>query len=77
MFAQLPDTPLTQQRHIQAAREAAASLQEAAKALDEHLSQEFAAVHLHAALETLGAITGEQTDERLLDEIFSNFCVGK
>ncbi len=77
MFARLPDTPLTQQRHIQAAREAARSLTEAAEALDAHLSQEFAAVHLHAALETLGGITGEQADERLLDEIFSNFCVGK
>ncbi|MBQ4436319.1 MAG: 50S ribosome-binding GTPase, partial [Clostridia bacterium] len=77
MFDQLPDTPLTQQRHILAAQEAAASLNEAADALDAHLSQEFAAVHLHAALDTLGQITGEQTDERLLDEIFSNFCVGK
>ena len=77
LFADLPDTPLTQQRHIIAAREAAAALHEAAGALDDHLSQEFAAVHLHAALDTLGAITGEQTDERLLDEIFSNFCVGK
>ena len=77
MFDQLPDTPLTQQRHILAAQEAAASLNEAADARDAHLSQEFAAVHLHAALDTLGQITGEQTDERLLDEIFSNFCVGK
>ena len=77
MFGQLPDTPLTQQRHILAAREAAQSLEEAARALDAHLSQEFAAVHLHAALDTLGEITGERTDERLLDEIFANFCVGK
>ena len=77
MFSQLPDTPLTQQRHILAAREAAQSLEEAARALDAHLSQEFAAVHLHAALDTLGEITGERTDERLLDEIFANFCVGK
>ena len=60
-----------------AAKDAAQSLCEAADALDRHLSQEFAAVHLHAALETLGQITGAQTDERLLDEIFSHFCVGK
>ena len=77
LFARLPDTPLTQQRHILAARDAAQSLREAAGALDSHLSQEFAAVHLHAALDTLGGITGARTDERLLDEIFSNFCVGK
>ena len=77
LFARLPDTPLTQQRHILAARGAAQSLREAAGALDSHLSQEFAAVHLHAALDTLGGITGARTDERLLNEIFSNFCVGK
>ncbi len=76
-FAQLPDTPLTNQRHILAAREAAQSLTEAADTLDTHLSQEFAAVHLHAAMDTLGTITGMRSDEALLNEIFSRFCVGK
>ena len=77
LFSELPDTPLTQQRHIRAARRAADALREAADALDQRLSQEFAAVHLHAALDILGEITGIRADERLLDTIFSNFCVGK
>ena len=77
VFAELPDPPLTLQRHMNAAKEAAASLDEAAAALENHLSQEFAAVHLHSALDILGRITGANTDELLLDEIFSHFCVGK
>ena len=76
-FAALPDTPLTNQRHIAAAQSAAQSLLEAADALDQQLSQEFAAVHLHAAMDTLSGITGDRSDEALLDEIFRNFCVGK
>ena len=34
-------------------------------------------VHLKAAWEALGEITGETANERILDEIFSKFCVGK
>jgi tRNA modification GTPase len=32
---------------------------------------------VHEALQSLGEITGEVTREDILDEIFSNFCVGK
>ena len=34
-------------------------------------------VHLKAAWEALGEITGETANERILDEIFAKFCVGK
>ena len=32
---------------------------------------------LRAALHELGAITGEITNEDMLDQIFSRFCIGK
>jgi tRNA modification GTPase len=32
---------------------------------------------VYEALQSLGEITGEVTREDILDEIFSNFCVGK
>ena len=32
---------------------------------------------LHAALEVLGEVTGDRVDEKLLDSVFSRFCVGK
>jgi len=34
-------------------------------------------VDFHEALRCLGEITGEQVDEKLLDKIFAEFCVGK
>lgn len=68
---------LTLSRHIKLAREAAASLRRAAKAMEEGLPLDLCAVDLHAALGSLGSITGDMVDEALLDEVFSNFCVGK
>ena len=38
---------------------------------------DLAAVDLHEALYLLGRITGDSVDEKLLDDIFSRFCVGK
>ena len=35
------------------------------------------ALYFQSALETIGAITGEVTNEELLDTLFSKFCVGK
>ena len=34
-------------------------------------------VHLHAALNRLGEITGEDTTEDVITRVFQNFCVGK
>ena len=64
---------LTQPRHLEAARRAASHLRQAAEAdlLD------FAAIDLQSAQAALGEITGDQVEERLLDRVFSRFCVGK
>ena len=58
-------------------RQAAASLRSAAEACAGGASVDLAAVDLHDALQFLGRITGAQMDEKLLDDIFSRFCVGK
>lgn len=71
------EMPLTSARHMRLARQAAAQLQAAADALDAGEALDLAAIDLHAALSTLGGITGEQVDEQLLDSVFSQFCVGK
>ena len=70
------ELPLTQQRHLQAARRAEQSLREAAGTLSTH-GLELAAVDLRQAIAALGEITGDEVEERILDEVFSNFCVGK
>ena len=41
------------------------------------LSGEFLALELREALEQVGRITGEVTGDDILNEIFSNFCIGK
>lgn len=33
--------------------------------------------HLHRALKHLGELTGEELNEKVLDQIFSQFCIGK
>ncbi len=76
--ARLPgETLLTHERHIAAAQAAAAKLRQAEQALESGLPLDMAAVDLREALWLLGRVTGESVDEKLLDEIFSTFCVGK
>jgi tRNA modification GTPase len=68
---------ITNLRHAQNLEAAEKHLEDAATALCEGLSEEFALVHLHKGLKKLGAITGETGVDDLLTEIFSRFCVGK
>ena len=76
--ARLPrEGMLTHERHMAAAREAADRLEQALSALDKGLPLDLVALDLREALWTLGRITGDSVDDRLLDEIFSTFCVGK
>ena len=67
---------LTQLRHIEAARRALASLRSAKQHLREG-AMELGAVDLSEAQHALAEITGDEADERLLDRVFSRFCVGK
>jgi len=67
---------LTQPRHMEAARRAAAQLCQAARSMTE-ATVDLAAIDLAAAQSALGEITGDNVEERLLDQVFSRFCVGK
>ena len=58
------------QRTLKAAREALAVLEEGA-------SPEYAAAHVHAALDALADLVGETTSEDVLEKLFATFCVGK
>ena len=71
------ESALTQERHMALARQAASSLRSAADACARGEAVDLAVIDLQDALAALGRVTGEQVDERLLDEIFSRFCVGK
>ena len=63
-------------RHVEALRQALASLDEAAAELAaERL--ELAAEHLHRGHDALGEITGRISADDMLGHIFSTFCIGK
>lgn len=67
---------LTQPRHLDAARRAIGHLRDAIKTLDS-FTPDVASTDLQAAQAALSEITGDSADEKLLDRVFSKFCVGK
>ena len=67
---------VTQERHYAALSRALALLREA-EGLCGSVPPDLWGVPLREAWEALGEITGETANERIIDEIFSKFCVGK
>ena len=67
---------MTQPRHLDAARRAVAHLRDAMETLGSY-TPDVAATDLQAAQTALSEITGDRADEKLLDRVFSEFCVGK
>ena len=65
------------QRHQRHLRQALDAVRTARQALDAGISGDLFTLDLRAALHELGAITGEITNEDVLDQIFSRFCIGK
>jgi tRNA modification GTPase len=67
---------LTSERHADALRRAASSLERALQALGVS-TLEVASGEVGLAVEALGEITGESASEDLIDAIFRRFCIGK
>jgi tRNA modification GTPase len=67
---------LTQPRQLDAARRAAGLLKDAMATL-EAFTPDMVSTDLQAAQDALSEITGDRADEKLLDRVFSQFCVGK
>jgi tRNA modification GTPase len=65
------------QRHRQHLREARDAVRSAREALDAGVSGDMLSLDLREAMQALGAITGEITNDDVLDQIFSRFCIGK
>jgi len=71
------DIILTNLRHRIALGEASDFLKKAKENVIQGFSPELAAFDVREALESLGEIVGETTNEEVLDKIFSTFCIGK
>lgn len=68
---------ITNQRHYSALLDTLSSLQKARQDISAGFTEEVILVHLHAALQSLGIITGETLISDILAQIFSTFCIGK
>jgi tRNA modification GTPase len=64
-------------RHKTALAEIKDDLTNAIKGLEEGASFEFIAFEIRSALEALGELVGETTNEEVLNRIFDQFCIGK
>lgn len=76
-FAEIGDQlAITQPRHLDAVKRAVEHLKDALKTLEQY-TPDMVATDLQAAQNALSEITGDRADEKLLDRVFSEFCVGK
>lgn len=71
------DIILTNLRHKICLENVVSSLEEAANTIKDGMSGEFISVDLRNALNHLGEITGEVTNDDILNNVFRNFCIGK
>jgi tRNA modification GTPase len=68
---------VTSSRHRDALQKTKEHIQAALTGLENGLTGDFLSIDLRAALNELGTVTGEITNEHILDSIFSRFCIGK
>jgi tRNA modification GTPase len=68
---------ITNQRHCSALEKAKVQLSSALLSIDLNKSEEFIALDLRSAIDSMGEIIGTVTTEDILNEIFSKFCIGK
>ena len=70
------DIILTNKRHIQLVKEAYNNINNALENIDT-VTLDCIALDIKNAWLNLGAITGQVADEKIIDQIFSRFCLGK
>lgn len=68
---------ITNQRHFEALKKSLDSVKKVDEAVSSQITTELLAYELRNALEHLGEISGEFTNDEVLGNIFSKFCIGK
>lgn len=68
---------ITNQRHYESLRKSLQAVQQVKEAVHSQITTELLAYELRNALEALGEISGEFTNDEVLGNIFSKFCIGK
>ncbi len=68
---------ITNQRHYEALQKSLDAVNRVEESINSKISTELLAYELRNALEHLGEISGEFTNDEVLGNIFSKFCIGK
>ena len=68
---------VTNARHIGLLRQADAALGDVLKGLDDGMPVDLVQIDMTHAWDLLGEITGDSYQDELLDQLFSQFCLGK
>lgn len=68
---------ITNMRHKECLMDASDSLAMVIRSLEDHMPEDFYSIDLMSAYTSLGLIIGEEVEDDLLTEIFTNFCLGK
>lgn len=71
------DTIVTNARHLDALQKTEDSLEKAKWGLETNITGDFVAMDIRQAMFWLGSITGQISEDDLLANIFSKFCIGK
>lgn len=71
------DMVVTNARHLQEFEQTYEALSRVIQGMKEGVTSDFIAMDIRQAVHHLGQLTGEITTDDLLDNIFSNFCIGK
>ena len=71
------DIVITNERHKIQIQKAIQNLNKAMESLDMNMPIDIIAINLKNVLSDLGEITGEETSEEIINEIFDRFCLGK
>lgn len=74
---QMNTTIVTNIRHFEALQKTQSALQDVLNGMAMNISSDLIAMDIRHALRHLGEITGSISTDDLLDNIFSNFCIGK
>ena len=71
------DTIISNSRHYQALINAMTAIKDVSNGLESNISGDLLSIDIRKSIEHLAEITGEITNDDVLGNIFSNFCIGK
>ena len=70
-------TIISNSRHLESLNLALENIVKTMDGLNNGISGDFLAIDIRQTLQHIGEITGEISSDDLLENIFSNFCIGK